>query len=176
MQKLTRNKYFFIATLVISSLFVILPFVIKIDYERFQALGLLGVLLTAFFGSVTVFVPSPAIFSIGVAGGYYNPLLVGLFAAIGSTIGDATGYLIGYSADKATEFEKRKILYGLLHFTLEKYGVIIILLFSIIPNPFFDGLGILAGFAKYPIKKFLVYVFIGRVLRFYIVALIGNML
>lgn len=176
MQKITRNKYFFIGTLVVSSLFVILPFIVKIDYERFQALGLLGVLITAFFGSVTVFIPSPAIFSIGVAGGYYNPLLVGLMAAIGSTIGDTTGYLLGYSSNKATEFEKKKIWYGLLHFTLEKYGVIIILVASIIPNPFFDGLGILAGLAKYPIKKFLFYIFIGRILRFYIVALIGNAL
>lgn len=176
MQKITRNKYFFITTLILSSLFVILPFIIKIDYEKFQALGLIGVLFTAFFGSVTIFIPSPAIFSIGVAGGYYDPILVGFFAAIGSTLGDATGYIIGYSADKATHFEKKKIWYGLLHFTLEKYGVIIILFFSIIPNPFFDGLGLLAGLGKYPIKKFLIYVFIGRLLRFYIVALIGNAL
>ena len=174
MLKKTQHKIFYLVTFLISILFILLPIFYQINFEKFQTFGLLGVLVLSFFGSATIFLPTPTIISIGVAGAYYNPILVGLFAAVGSTLGDGIGYILGYSSNKATNFEDKKILYGLLHFTLEKYGVIIILLFAIIPNPFFDGIGILAGIGKYPINKFLLLVFLGRLLRFYLVALIGN--
>lgn len=176
MRKKTQSKLFYLATFLFSILFILLPIFLPIDFAKFKAFGLLGVLLISFFSSATIFLPTPAIISIGVAGAFYNPILVGLAAALGSTGGDAIGYILGFSSNKATHFEQKKITYGLLHFTLEKYGVIIILLFAAIPNPFFDGIGILAGLAKYPVKKFLILVFLGRLVRFIIVAFIGNQL
>ena len=45
--------------------------------------------------SATLFLPIPSWGAIGVAGGFLNPILVGLCAGAGSATGELTGYFAG---------------------------------------------------------------------------------
>ena len=104
----------------------------------------------------------------------YNPILVALIGAVGSALGDGIGYFFGLSTQKVTNFKKHKILYNLLDFTFRKYGWWILIVGSIIPNPAFDFLGILAGLTSFSIKRFLIAVFIGRLIRNIGLAFLGQ--
>jgi len=53
----------------------------------------------------------------------------------------------------------------------ERYAGLTLFFGSIIPNPLFDVMGIAAGSILYPIRKFLLLVFLGKVIKFTWVAL-----
>jgi uncharacterized membrane protein YdjX (TVP38/TMEM64 family) len=57
-----------------------------------------------------------------------------------------------------------------------KHGGLIIFLLAIIPNPFFDAVGILAGVVNYPPKKFFIIMLLGRFLRYWSLSYLGSKL
>ncbi len=48
---------------------------------------------------------------------------------------------------------------------IDKHGTLAIFLLASIPNPFFDIVGIAAGVAKIPVKKFLFACWLGQLLK-----------
>ncbi len=172
-----NNKIVYIFLFLASTLLIFLPLFFKDYMSQFGSLGIFGVFLINFFSSSTLFLPSPAIFSVAVGGNLYNPLLVALFASIGSTLGEGTGFLFGHSSKKTLGFEqKHKVMYYLSNFLFTKYGIFIIFLFSLVPNPVFDGIGIFAGIASFSAKRFLLAVFCGRLIRNIAIAYFGTTL
>ena len=57
---------------------------------------------------------------------------------------------------------------------VEKYGGWAILVLSAIPNPFFDIAGIAAGIAKMPVRTFLVFTWVGQLIKMLLFALAGK--
>ncbi|OGH12088.1 MAG: hypothetical protein A2857_03125 [Candidatus Levybacteria bacterium RIFCSPHIGHO2_01_FULL_36_15] len=171
-----KQKVLFGLLFVASTAIILLPLFFRTIFEGFKTLGLLGIMLINFLGSATILVPAPSIISVGVGGNLYNPLLVALFASLGASLGETVGFLFGYSSKKVLNVENHKILYHLNKFTFKKYGSVAIFVFSFIPNPFFDGIGIIVGMSSYSLKKFLFIVFMGRLLRNILVALLGSAL
>lgn len=164
------KKTMFVFTIIFSAAIMLLPFFYKVELKQFQSLGLIGIGIINFFGSATVFFPSPAIVSVVVGGTLYNPLLVALFSSAGSSIGEAVGFAFGYSSKRVINHNNEKTFYKLFKFMFHKHASWLIITLSFIPNPIFDAVGIFAGVAQYPIKKFLLYVFIGRFVRDVIIA------
>lgn len=131
-----------------------------------QTLGLLGLFLINFFSSATIFLPAPGMFSILSFSDIYSPVLIVFFASLGSTLGEGIGFMFGHSTREVLNIKKKhKILFHLNKFIFDKYGFAILFIIAFIPNPVVDGLGILAGMAGYPLKKFMFPVFLGRVVR-----------
>lgn len=169
-----RSKKFYIISFLISMILVLSPLIFTFRFQEYRSLGLLGIFIANFVGSASVFLPAPTIVSVIIGGTMYNPLLVALVASVASGLGEAVGFLLGLSTQKVTGFKKHKILYNLLDFTFQKYGFGIVLVCSIIPNPIFDGVGILAGLTTFSIKKFLIAVFVGRLIRNIFLAYAAN--
>ncbi len=69
-------------------------------------------------------------------------------------------------------FEKSRI-YMRLERWMRQRGAIVILILSFFPNPFFDLAGAAAGVLKYPLWRFLVFCFVGKTLRYILVAAFG---
>lgn len=135
--------------------------------------GIIGIFLINLISSITLFLPAPAIATV-VAGGFlYNPIIVAIVAALGSTIGDFVGYILGRSG-KEVLVKKNSFWFNIFRETFHRFGAIFIIFFSFIPNPFFDFFGLVAGLFSYSPTKFLIYVFIGRLLRNLLLAGIGN--
>jgi membrane protein YqaA with SNARE-associated domain len=165
-----KLKYSFL--LISSLLIVCLSFYFRNEIAHLGSLGLIGIFIVNIIGSATLFLPAPGIATV-VAGGFvYNPFLVAIIASIGSAIGDMIGYVLGNSG-KEVLIKKDSFWYDVFKEVFHKFGAIFIILFSFIPNPLFDAVGIFAGVFKYPIYKFFIYTLIGRFMRNLLLAYLG---
>ncbi len=132
-------------------------------------LGYLGIFVASMIGSASIFFPLPSFMLIPVTAIFLNPFLVGFFAAVGATIGELTGYAVGYSGNKI--FLKKK--YSRFEKWFEKQKVfLLIIIFAATPLPF-DIIGLLCGASKYNIKKFLLATFIGKLIISILLAFMG---
>ena len=87
------------------------------------------------------------------------------------------GFLFGHSGRKLTKKKLDKhpaIRFLEKHF--HNHGDLIIFIIAIIPNPFFDAVGILAGIVNYPALKFFTIMLAGRFLRYWLLAQFGSKL
>ncbi len=138
------------------------------------SLGLLGIFLINFVSSATFFVSGPAFLTVIAGGSIYPPLLVALIASLGAAFGDMVSYFLGYSGRNLTEHKLRKKLwFVVLEDLFRVYGSIFVFIIAIIPNPFFDAIGLVAGVFGFKPLKFFALIFLGRFARFIILALIG---
>lgn len=173
--KFMESRKFHAVVFVLTSLLIFSPFFIKIDFNNIGAWGLFGITFINFISSSTMFVPAPGFIATGIGGRLFNPIAVALFSSVGSTLGEGVGYLFGYSSKKLTHSEKHFLDFfsRLFH---HRHTPWVIIVFSFIPNPFFDIVGIVAGASLFPAKKFLILVFIGRFARDLIIASVGRSL
>jgi membrane protein YqaA with SNARE-associated domain len=166
-----RNNRLILTLIFIASTAVLLvPLFFRQQLGQMQSLGLLGLFLINFFSSATLFVPTPGVISVAVASKLYPAIFVALFGALGSSLGELVGFYFGKTGFQILNGKQHKILYHLNKFIFEKYGFFILFFVALIPNPIVDGLGILAGIAGYPVYKFYIPVFLGRLLRNLIIA------
>ncbi|MEM2954870.1 MAG: VTT domain-containing protein [Candidatus Nanoarchaeia archaeon] len=128
-----------------------------------ETFGYFGVFVVAFIGAATIFLPLPAFLIIFAFGAILNPWIVGFIAALGSTIGELSGYGLGLLTKKAVEKKHEKWLKKAKEW-MEKYkAFFVIIFFAATPLPD-DVLGILFGTVKYDLKKFLIATFIGKLI------------
>jgi len=69
---------------------------------------------------------------------------------------------------------ERSDIYNRVQPWVKKYGGWAILVLSAIPNPFFDVAGIAAGIAKMPLRTFLVFTWIGQLIKMTLFAVAGH--
>lgn len=132
--------------------------------------GYVGIFLTMLFTSATVIMPAPGLAFVFILGKAFNPLVLGIVAGAGSTLGELTGFMAGYSGSgvvENTEMYKRTEDY------VKKYGVIPIVILAAIPNPLFDVAGIAAGALGMKWWQFLLATFVGKTLKCILVAYAG---
>jgi uncharacterized membrane protein YdjX (TVP38/TMEM64 family) len=138
--------------------------------EEFAAFGYPGIFLIALMANATVFLPAPGLAVVFAMGSIFNPIGVALSAGTGGAIGELSGYLAGFSGQAVVE---RTDIYKKISPWIEKYGGWAILVLSAIPNPFFDLAGIAAGVAKMPFWRFLLFCWIGQLIKTLIFAYAG---
>lgn len=169
----TSPRWAYVGSFVLSVLLVFAAFRLQHRLEHFRSLGLLGIFLINVVASSTLFLPAPAI-ALSVAGGVvYPPYLVAIVAAAGASLGDMLAYILGRSGKHVVLNHTEHVWYMYLKKIFSKFAAIIIFLFALIPNPFFDAIGILAGATEYPPVRFFGIMFVGRFLRNMALALIG---
>jgi len=138
--------------------------------EQFASFGYPGIFLIALLANATILLPAPGVAIIYAMGAIFNPLGVGLAAGTGGAIGELSGYLAGFSGQAVVE---RTDVYNRIKPWIDKYGGWAILVLSAIPNPFFDIAGIAAGIAKMPVHIFLLFTWIGQLIKMTVFALAG---
>jgi membrane protein DedA with SNARE-associated domain len=139
--------------------------------KQFAAFGYPGIFLIALLANATILLPAPGVAIIYAMGAIFNPLAVGLAAGTGGAIGELSGYLAGFSGQAVVE---RMDVYNRIKPLVDKYGGWTIMVLSAIPNPFFDLAGIAAGIAKMPIQIFLLFTWIGQLIKMTLFALAGH--
>jgi uncharacterized membrane protein YdjX (TVP38/TMEM64 family) len=135
-----------------------------------EAYGYLGAFLISLITGATIILPVPGIAIIFALGHVYDPILVGLAAGAGSALGEITGYMAGFSGQVAVENSRT---YMRLVEWMKRKGTLVILIFSFVPNPFFDLAGMAAGMLRYPLWRFLIVCFLGKTPRNMLVAFAG---
>jgi membrane protein YqaA with SNARE-associated domain len=132
--------------------------------------GYTGAFIVNLVGSAAVVVPVPGLFAVCAAATPefgLNFLLLALAGAAGSTIGELSGYLAGYGSQGVAQRSK---YYQRIHDYVVKRGGFALFVFAAIPNPLFDIGGIAAGSLGYPVSRFLLWVGIGKFVKFLVFA------
>jgi membrane protein DedA with SNARE-associated domain len=137
-------------------------YTIRAHVKEFASLGYPGIFLVMLLANATVIIPAPGLAVVFAMGGIFNPLGVGLAAGTGGALGELTGYLAGLSGQAVVE---RAHIYKRVHPWVERYGGWAVLVLAAIPNPFFDLAGIAAGAIKMRLAQFLLFCWIGQLIK-----------
>jgi membrane protein YqaA with SNARE-associated domain len=145
-------------------------FSIRDKASELAAFGYPGIFVISILANATVILPAPGVAVVFAMGGIFNPLIVGIVAGVGSALGELSGYLAGYSGQAVIE---RRGIYEKIHPYIGKYGAATIFVLAAIPNPFFDFGGIAAGALKMPIRTFLTWCILGKIIKMLVFAYAG---
>lgn len=135
---------------------------LPIPYHRLGNYGYLGIFLISLIASAGMVIPVPSTAALFVGATFLNPPLLGLIFGIGSTIGELTGYGVGYGGRAILEGNSS---YERIARWMQRYGMLALFIFAIIPNPIFDAGGFACGALRMPVWKFLVAIGGGRIIR-----------
>lgn len=144
---------------------------IREHVKEFAAFGYPGIFLIALLANATILLPAPGLAIVYAMGAIFSPVGVGLAAGTGGAIGELSGYLAGLSGQAVIE---RADIYDRIKPWVKKYGGWAIMVLSAVPNPFFDVVGIAAGIAKMPVQTFLLFTWIGQLIKMTSFALAGK--
>ena len=139
--------------------------------EQLVTYGYPGLALVMFISSATVILPAPGLAVVFAAGGFLNPILIGLFAGTGAALGEMTGYFAGYGGRQALDKN------GKVHWIQEwmaRNGFLTVFVFAAIPNPVFDVVGLVAGGLHYDVRKFLLAALMGNIVKVTYIAFAGE--
>jgi len=137
--------------------------------------GYFGVFLVSLISSASIIFPVPGFAVIFTLGSVLNPFLVGLSAGLCAAFGELSGYFIGYGGEKLPLFKKYQKKLDQIEKLFQKYhGSVVLLVFSALPLPF-DVVGIFCGTIEYPVKKFLLFTIIGKVMKYLVIAYAGDL-
>jgi len=156
----TRERFLQIGAIVLT---VTLCACILIFYDHiieFKQYGYIGLFLISILSSSSIVLPIPGWFIIATMGSVLNPILVGIISAVGGTIGEMTGYMLGYGGRIAVH---ESPMYCRIERWMKKWGTLTIFALALIPNPLFDIAGAAAGVLRFPVWKFLLAGAVGRI-------------
>lgn len=142
------------------------------DLEEMAQYGYLGVFVVSLASSATIIVPFPGMAAVLTAATIWNPVWVALISSVGFTLGEITAYYAGRGGraiimrDHWKEYERAE---GWMN----HYGGLTIFLFAFIPVFIFDLAGLAAGALRFPLHKFLLFTWAGRLPRSFIEVYLG---
>jgi membrane protein DedA with SNARE-associated domain len=145
-------------------------YTIRTHVKEFAAFGYPGIFLVMLLANATVIIPAPGLAVVFAMGGIFNPLGVAVAGGTGGALGELTGYLAGLSGQAVIE---KADIYNRVHPWVEKYGGWAVLVLAAIPNPFFDLAGIAAGAIKMTFSRFLLFCWIGQLIKMSVFAFAG---
>lgn len=131
---------------------------------QYAGLKYLGIFILSMAASATLIIPIPGLAMTSALGAIspdpWDPLWVGVSSGLGATVGELTGYMLGFSGRMAIPYTKT---YERVVGWMAKWGNWTIFVLALIPNPLFDIAGLASGILKYPAWKFMLLGAAGRV-------------
>jgi uncharacterized membrane protein YdjX (TVP38/TMEM64 family) len=164
------EKYSPYIGVVLALLISVLVFINRDKFVKLENYGYLGIFLISILGNATIILPVPVILTAFIGGGIFNPLIVGVVASLGASIGELTGYLAGAGGKGIVE--KRRSIERIKKW-MDKYGLWVLFVLAVIPNPAFDLAGIVAGASGIKIHKYLIIVWLGKLIKFVAISYLG---
>lgn len=141
--------------------------------HEFAWLAYLIVFATSLVANLTIIAPVPLAATVMVAAATtWNPLLIALFASIGGTLGELSGYYAGYLS-KRIAIPENVLWYGRVEHWIQRYGAWAILVLGFQPIIPFDLGGLVAGMVKMPLPKFLLALWVGKFAKYAILTYAG---
>ena len=156
----TRERYLQILALLFVVALSVLLILNRQKVAELEEYGYLGVFLISLVSSASIVLPVPSWILVATLGAILNPVLVGIVAGVGGTIGEMSGYLLGYGGRLAID---NVALYNRMVKWMKRWGSVTIFVLALIPNPLFDVAGTAAGLLRFPVWKFLLFGGAGRI-------------
>ena len=145
----------------------ILLYLNRNQVAKLEVLGYPGIFLVSLLSNATLILPIPGVLFTSAMGAIFNPFWVAIAAGSGATLGEISGYLVGFSGQVVVE---NKQWYDRISGWMLKYGDLTIFLLALIPNPLFDIAGMIAGALKLPVWRFLLWAWLGKCIKMFLFA------
>ncbi len=126
---------------------------------EFAALGYAGAFMAMLVSNATLVLPAPGLIIVFVLGTSLNPFVLGAAAGLGAALGEMTGYFTGYTGLALME---ESAVARRVQRWMDRNGLLTIFTLSVVPNPFFDLAGLIAGAGRMPVWQFLCMAFLGK--------------
>ena len=159
-----------LALLVVVGISLAVFFLPEEQARWLESLGYPGLFLLALISYATVLLPAPAALVVFSMGAHLPPLGVALAAGSGAVLGELTGYLAGFSGQAAIE---NTAAYQRMVGWMQRNGPLTVFALAAVPNPIVDLSGIAAGALRMPLPKFLLFCWLGQVLKMFVFASAG---
>lgn len=166
----SKKRFLQIGALSLSLIVCALIIAFRDHIVALEAYGYLGAFLVPLLCCATIIVPVPGLIVVFTLGAVLNPLLVGIISGVGGTLGETTGYLLGYGGRAAIE---NMALYRRVENWMRRWAPLTLFVLALIPNPIFDIAGAAAGALRVPFWKYLLYGGAGRLIKHTIFAFAG---
>lgn len=134
-----------------------------------------GVFFITVLNSATIIFPTPGMALVLAAANNWNPFIIAIVASIGGTLGEVTAYWVGRAGKNVILPEQSKTYKRAEEWT-DRHGGWMFSLLAGVPLMPFDIVGLMAGGLKYPVGKFLLFCWFGRIPRTFIEVFFGAQL
>ncbi len=131
--------------------------------EELENYGYLGAFFVALISTSSIFLPTPGFLILVALATAFNPIIIGLVSAVGGTLGEITGYILGHSGRNVILNNKT---FHRAELWMKKRGFLAIFFFSLIPILPIDVISIVAGALRFNLWKFLTACFLGKVIMY----------
>ncbi len=160
------------ASLVFTVVLCVLVVVYWAEVTRFSRYGYIGDFIIGLLAGITIFVPVPSVLVVFTLGAVLNPVLVGIIAGAGETLGSMVVYATGLSGART--------FHALDHGVMEKFrvwiktrGAFSVFVMSSIFNPLFYPFTAIAGMMHFGWWRFLILCLAGKSLKNILVSAAG---
>ncbi len=167
MESDTRQKIIRILIFVLVVGLTIYLVLIRDRIADLEGYGYPGIFLFSLLANASLVIPLPGVILTSAMGAVFDPFWVAMAAGSGAALGEISGYLAGFSG---RGLASRAGWYPRVEGWMRRYGIWAVLLLSFIPNPAFDIAGIVAGAMRMPLWKFLLFCWIGKILKMLVFA------
>ncbi len=140
---------------------ILVAFVYKQQIERYAMGGYVGVFLSCFASTATILLPAPGIFVVIQYAQLLNPICVIMLGGVGTASGELIGYLLGRTGRNIANINTDNKAFRFFG----KHPYVAILVFSVLPFPIFDVIGIASGMTKLNVIKFWLVCLLGKVIK-----------
>jgi len=134
--------------------------------------GYLGVFAASILGSIIPFIPLPYLFVVVLLSDMLDPLMLGIAAGVGGSLGKITSYALGRSGYKLFKPETKRRM-DALRSLIGKYGDLGVFIFALTPLPD-DVYLIPIGMMRFTFWRFLLANTAGKILLAVFVAYLGR--
>lgn len=141
----------------------------RAEVIKFAEYGYVGDLIVSFLAAVISFIPVPAVFIVFTLGAALNPIVVGLIAGAGETLGSMVVYMTSLSGAKAFHALDHQVMERLGAWIRDR-GTLSVFGMSSILNPFFYPFTVMAGVMHFGWWRFMIPCLLGKSLKNILVA------
>ena len=161
MRKKSRKILEF-AVLILIIVLSIIIFLFRYKIENISDLSYIGLFIVCLLANATVLLPSPSLMIAATCALIMNPILVALFAALGSTVGELVGYVFGkITQDVSPQFQKFITWLN----SKVRNDTILVFVLALLPLPLFDVVGVYSGGKKMNLVQFCVACLVGKFIK-----------
>ena len=167
----SSNRWAPVAFLFVALVLAVLAWTLGDYISAAELVGYPSVFFLNLLGAVSMVLPVPGMISVCGWAVSLNPWVLGTLAGVGESMGEWSGYVVGYAGD--TVFERSSVYRRLkprIGEWMEKRGSLLLFLASAVPNPFFDLVGIAAGTVHFPFVRFMAIILVGKIIKGLMVA------
>lgn len=143
-KKETSKKIINFFNLIVVILVIIAAYAFRSRIEKYTVTGYIGVFIACFTANATILLPAPGILVVIQYAQFLNPVLVVMAGGLGTSAGEMIGYLLGRTGKEVININTNRNVFK----WFGKRPYLTIFVFSVIPLPLFDIVGIVSGMTK----------------------------